>query len=753
MSEQQAGVMRYVGTRPPRPDGVDKVSGRALFGADVSLSGMVWGAVLRSPHAHARILGIDTGAALRMPGVLAVVTAEDFLASPEGEAASGESQVSLADLSRNVLAREKVLYHGHAVAAVAATTQRLARAALDAIRVEYQPLGVVLDLDSAMAPDAPLLHEEMLTQGAEPAATRPSNIASRMAMQKGDVAQGFADAEVVLERTYRCSMAHQGYIEPHACLAMVNADAKVDLWCCTQGQFAVRANVAALLGMDEADIRVIPTEIGGGFGGKTTVYLEPVAVALARKCGRPVKMQMSREEVFRATGPASATRIWVKIGARRDGTLTAMDARLEYEAGAFKGSPAIPGAMTIFASYDVAHQRVEAFDVVVNKPKVAAYRAPGAPQAIMASECLINELATELGIDPLELRLHNAADEGTGTLYGASFQAIGLRECLRRAQAHPHYSASLAPNQGRGVAIGFWFNVGLQSSASVHLTGNGKVLVEVGNPDIGGSRAALALMAAETLGVPYENVRPAVMDTASVGYSDLTGGSRTTYATGYAVIEACRDLIGKLVARAAQIWEVEPERINWGDGAAWHPDKAGGKLGIGELARLGERTGGPLSGQGAVNLQGAAPGFAVNIADVEVDPETGRSRVTRFTAIQDAGRAIHPDFVEGQMQGGAAQGIGWALNEAFCFDHNGVLENAGFLDYRMPVASDLPMIDTVIVEVPHPDHPLGVRGVGETPICAPMPAVVTALNAAAGIRLTEVPLTPSRVLEAILAGG
>ena len=232
-----------------------------------------------------------------------------------------------------------------------------------------------------------------------------------------------------------------------------------------------------------------------------------------------------------------------------------MDARLEYEAGAFKGSPAIPGAMTVFASYDVAHQRVDAFDVVVNKPKVAAYRAPGAPQAILASECLINELAAELGIDPLELRLRNAVDEGTSTLYGATFQAIGLRECLRQAQAHPHYSAPLAPNHGRGVAIGFWFNVGLQSSASVHLTESGKVLLEEGNPDIGGSRASLALMAAETLGVPYEDVRPSVMDTASVGYNDLTGGSRTTYATGYAVIEACRDLIGKLGARAAQIWD------------------------------------------------------------------------------------------------------------------------------------------------------------------------------------------------------
>jgi CO/xanthine dehydrogenase Mo-binding subunit len=406
--------------------------------------------------------------------------------------------------------------------------------------------------------------------------------------------------------------------------------------------------------------------------------------------------------------------------------------------------------MTIFAAYEAPNQRTEALDVVVNKPKVAAYRAPGAPQAQLACECVINELADTLGIDPIEFRLRNCVDEGARTLYGATFKAIGLRECLERARAHPHWSAPLAPNHGRGAAIGFWFNIGLQSSASVHLSEGGKLLVEEGNPDIGGSRAAMALMAAETLGIPYADVRAVVGDTGSVGYCDLTGGSRTTYATGYAVIEACRDLQRKLLARAAQVWGIAEDAVEWREGAAQHLAQPGIRLTLAELAALAAQTGGPLSGEGAVNLKGAAPSFSVNLADVVVDPETGHARVSRFTAIQDAGRAIHPDFVEGQMQGGAAQGIGWALGEEFLFDGNGVLANAGFLDYRMPVCSDLPMIDTVIVEVPHPDHPFGVRGVGETPICAPLAAVTTALNQAAGTRICTVPLTPTRVLAAIL---
>ena len=742
-----------VGSRPPRPDGADKVTGRARYGADFSLPGMVWGAVLRSPHAHARILGIDASAARAMPGVLAIVTAEDMAKSFSADVAAGESHIDMQDLSRNVLAREKVLYHGHAVAAVAATTQRLAKEALKAIRVDYDELPAVLDIDAALHPDAPVLHSGMFTRGLSETPAMPSNLASRLVMQKGDPDQGFAESDVVMERTYTCASAHQGYIEPHACLASAGADGQIDIWCCTQGHFAVRSYTAALLGIEPASIRVTATEIGGGFGGKTTVYLEPLAVALSRKSGRPVKMQMSREDVFRATGPGSATRITVKVGAKRDGTLIAMDALMEYEAGAFKGSPAGAGAMTIFTAYAAPHQRAVALDIVVNKPKVAAYRAPGAPQAAHATECLLNELAAELGIDPLELRLRNATRNGTPTVYGATLRDIGLQECLEAARAHPHWSAPLAAHQGRGVAVGFWFNHGAQSSASVHLVEGGKILLQEGTPDIGGSRASMALMAADTLGIPYTDIHPMVADTASVGYNDMTGGSRVTYATGYAVVEACRDLIASLRARAAAVWGVDPARVEWKDGTATDTEDTTHVLDLSALAALSGRMEGPLSGQGAVNLKSAAPSFSVNIADVEVDPDTGASKVLRFTAIQDAGRAIHPDFVEGQLQGGAVQGIGWALNEEYRFDAKGVLENPGFLDYRMPVASDLPMIDTVIVEVPWPDHPFGVRGVGETPICAPMAAVASALNAAAGTAIRDLPLSPPRVLSAILAMG
>jgi CO/xanthine dehydrogenase Mo-binding subunit len=751
MNQAATKPLAQVGSRPPRPDGADKVTGRARYGADLSLPGMVWGAVLRSPHAHARILRIDASPALSMPGVLAVVTAADLASTFDAAVAGGESYVDMHDISCNVLAADKVLYHGHAVAAVAAISQRAARAALAAIHVEYEALPAVFDLDAAMHADAPILHPMMRTRGLAEVPEKASNIASRMVMQKGDVDAGFAASEIVLERTYTCASAHQGYIEPHACVASVGADGQTDIWVCTQGHFAVRSYTAALLGMDPASIRVTASEIGGGFGGKTTVYLEPLAAALSRKCGRPVKMQMSREDVFRATGPGSATRITVKVGARRDGTLVAMDGLLEYEAGAFKGSPAGAGAMTIFSAYEVPNARATALDVVLNKPKVAAYRAPGAPQAAHATECLLNELAAELGIDPLELRMRNAADTGTTTVYGGVFRDIGLRECLEQARAHPHYSAPLGPNQGRGLAVGFWFNHGAQSSASAHLVEGGKVLIQEGNPDIGGSRASMALMAADTLGIPYVDVHPMVADTATVGYCDMTGGSRTTLATGYAVVEACRDLIEALKRRAATVWGVDANAVTWSGGCAWNTADASVRLSIAELAAMSGRTEGPLSGNGSVNLKSAAPSFAVNIADVEVDPETGGSRVLRFTAIQDAGRAIHPDFVEGQLQGGAVQGIGWALNEEYRFDASGVLENPGFLDYRMPVASDLPMIDTVLVEVPNPDHPFGVKGVGETPICAPLAAVATALNAAAGTMIRDLPLSPPRVLAAILA--
>jgi CO/xanthine dehydrogenase Mo-binding subunit len=748
-----ARTFQFVGTRPIRHDGVDKVTGRANYGADFALPGMLYGAVTRSPHAHARIVSIDTREAEAMPGVKAVVTGRD-LPETTAKLAMGEAAIDLHDISENVLARQKALYQGHAVAAVAATSLEIARDAAARIKVTYATLKPVTSIDAAIAPGAPILHETMVTKGQPPGrAGGPSNIASRMELRRGDLDRGFADAEVVVEREFRTPMVHQGYIEPHACVARSGEDGRVVIWCTTQGPFVVREQCAAILGIDAANIKVIPSEIGGGFGGKIVVYLEPLAAALSGKARRPVKMVMGRDEVFRATGPTSGSKIRVKLGARRNGEMVAASVSLWYEAGAFRGSPFGPGAMCALAPYKIPNFFVEAYDVVVNKPKVAAYRAPGSPMAAFAVESVVDEMARELGIDPIDFRLKNANAEGDPAPYGPSYGPIGLRQILEAARAHPHWTAPLGPNQGRGVACGFWFNAGMNSSATVTLSGDGSAAVMTGNPDIGGTRAAQALMVAEELGVPVERVRPGVADTDSSGFTDVTGGSRVCYATGMAVIRAAGDVRDQLRARAATIWNLAADQIDqvrWEGGRAIPPDGPGREgltpLTLEQLAGRLAKTGGPIIGRASLNAPMAGPGFGAHICDLEVDRETGRTTIVRYTAFQDVGKAVHPGYVEGQMQGGAAQGIGWALNEEYIYNEDGALENPGFLDYRMPVASDLPMIETVLVEVANPLHPYGVRGVGEVPIVPPLAAVANAMRDATGIRFTELPLSPPRVL-------
>ncbi|MEE3329956.1 MAG: molybdopterin cofactor-binding domain-containing protein, partial [Myxococcota bacterium] len=462
-----------------------------------------------------------------------------------------------------------------------------------------------------------------------------------------------------------------------------------------------------------------------------------------------------REEVFRASGPTSGGRVRVKLGAKRDGTFVAGDCEITLEAGAYRGSPAGAAAMTSLSSYRFANYRIQAYDVVVNKPKVAAYRAPGAPISNFAVESCVDEMSRELGIDPIELRLHNAVEEGDRAPYGPVFKKIGLRDTLEAARTHPHYKAPLGENQGRGVACGFWFNAGLQSSAIVSVNADGSAIVRTGNPDIGGSRVSLAMMAAEEIGIPVERIRPMVGDTESVGYTDLTGGSRVTFATGMAVIEASQKVVEQLCERAAMIWGIDVADVRWEDGTAYGANGASDQdpMPLHVLAPQLRMTGGPVVASAQLSPPAAGPGFATHICDIEVDPETGRSQIVRYTTIQDAGKAVHPSYVEGQMQGGAAQGIGWALNEEYLWDADGKVENPGFLDYRMPVASDLPMIETVIVEVPNPIHPYGVRGVGETPIVPPLATVANAMRSATGVRFEQLPMSPPRVLEALDGSG
>ncbi len=740
---------KVVGTRPVRPDGADKVTGKAAYGADLMLPGMLTGKIKRSPHAHARIIAIDTKKARALAGVKAVITAADFPDLASEEMAGGESAANVRDIALNCMARNAALYEGHAVAAVAATSASIADEALALIEVTYEVLPHVIDVEAAMAPGAPLLHADIFTKGVEPAPTTPSNIAHRHDLTRGDVNAGFAEADAIAEGRYTTAAVHQGYIEPHACVATFGADGQCQVWSASQGHFAVRTLCAKILGLDTSDIRVTPAEIGGGFGGKTTVYLEPLALALSRQCGAPVRMVMARDEVFRATGPTSGAVIEVKLGARRDGTITAGQIVLKYQAGAFPGSPVHPGVMTALACYDIPNFTITGYDVVTNSPKVTAYRAPGAPISAFGVESAVDDLALKLGMDPIALREKNAVRDGMKAAYGPTFRNIGYVETLEAIRDHPHYQAPLGPNQGRGVAVGFWFNIGGDSTAAVQITDDGAAVVATGNPDIGGSRASMAMMAAEVLGLPIEKVRPIVADTASIGYSMLTGGSRTTFATGMAVTQAAQQIVTDLKRRAAQIWEVAVDQVEWLDGAAVCRDPAKGELTLAALAAKSGETGGPIGAQVSLNAQGAGPGFGAHICDVEVDPETGGVTILRYTAAQDVGRAIHPAYVEGQVQGGVAQGIGWALNEEYIFDTDGKMENAGFLDYRVPVASDLPMIDTILVEVANPRHPFGAKGVGEVPIVPPLGAVANAVRAAIGVRMTDLPLSPPKIRAAI----
>jgi CO/xanthine dehydrogenase Mo-binding subunit len=764
---------RVIGTRPIRHDGVDKVTGRARYGVDVQLTGMLYGKILRSPHAHARIKSIDTSQAEAFPGVHAVLTSADMPDIGSKIADLGEGMFDLKDLTQNVLARGKVLYKGHAVAAVAAEDIHTAEEAARLIEVEYEGLTPVLDVRQAMLDDAPILHENLRTKAfasaADPTSDQSTNIAKHFLHQKGDVAQGFADAKLVVEREFTTATVHQGYIEPHNATALWNADGQITVWTSTQGSFCVREQLSGLLQQPLSRIKVVPMEIGGGFGGKIVVYLPPVAAMLSKRTGRPVQVVMDRTEVMEATGPTPGSYMRVKIGVDGEGRITAAEAYLAFEAGGFPGSPIMAACMTVFACYNVPNGLVNGYDVCVNKPATKAYRAPGATHAAFAVETIVDEICEQLKIDPLEFRLQNAAKEGTRRVDGVLFSRIGMSETVDAIKNSQHWNSSLEEAvglchagppgsaeiggkvkllRGRGVASGFWFNAGLKSSVSASVNADGHVALVEGSTDIGGTRVSIAMQLAETLGIAAEDVTPTVVDTDSVGYTDVTGGSRVTYATGWAAYEAGMDIRRQMVQRAATIWDVDPQQVRYDDGLIIGPDDK--VFSFKELAAQINNTGEPIIGRGSSAHNEPGGAFGTHCVDVEIDPDTGKVDILRYTIAQDAGTAIHPSYVEGQMQGGVVQGIGWALNEEYVYDDQGAMQNAGFLDYRMPTTYDVPMIDTIIVEVPNPGHPFGVRGTGEVPIVPPPPAIANAVHDALGIRMRHLPISPPKLLHEIL---
>ena len=747
---------KVVGTRPIRHDGLDKVTGRAKYGADTLLPGLLHAKVLRSPHAHARILSIDASKALAMPGVRAVMTADDLPIVQKRDLGFtrllGDPRMS----AESVIASKKAIYRGHAVAAVAAASPHEAEEALDKIEVEYEVLPAVFDVRAAMADDAPIVHETMTTRSLQARFTPGtdtgvnSNIASHLRFERGDLDEGFAEAAHVFEREYNTSAVHPGYIEPHASTAYWAPDGKLTVWTSTQGHFMIRPTLAEVFDLPANHVKVIPTEIGGGFGAKLNLHLEPICTVLSRKTGHPVKSAMTRKDVFAGAGPTSGTYMKAKVGVGAEGRITAAQLYLAFEAGALPGSPVGGAASTALAPYKIDNMVVDAYDVIVNRPKVEAYRAPGSAMGAFAVETLMDEIAEALGQDPLDFRLKNAAKEGDRAPTGVTLPRVGCIEVEEAMKRHPHYTAPLGgPNRGRGVAVGFWGNGGGDSSATLSVNDNGTVSIITGSVDIGGTRPAVAMQAAEVLGLTAEDMAPTVGDTDSVGFTSWTGGSRTAFATGIAAITAAEKVRDEMVRRAALLWELQPEDVRFEDGFFINGKDPSERLSFKEMAAQLPKTGGRVSASASTNATKIGPAYAGHIVDVEVDPETGRVQVVRYTAVQDVGQAAHPSYVEGQMQGGAAQGIGWALTEEYVLNDDGEMLNASFLDYRMPTSYDLPMIDTVFVEVPNAGHPFGLRGVGEVPVVPPAAAIANAVYNATGVRMTSLPMSPTNVLKAL----
>ncbi len=745
---------RVIGTRPIRHDGFDKVTGRAIYGADVKMPGMVWGDVLRSPHAHAVVKSVDTSEAEAMPGVLAVATSVDMPQLEDGLVDLGEGSVNFKWASDNILASDKVLYAGHVVAGVAALDRNTAQEAVNRIKVEYEVLPSATNVDDALAEDGPVILPDLEGNDLGDKVS-DTNMAAHNRHEFGDPEKGFEESSLVVEQEFKLQMVHQGYIEPHNATAFWDEDDRIRIWTSTQGAFPVRTQTAGLLNIDESRVRVTPLEIGGGFGGKIPVYLEPIAAILSRKSGRPVKMIMERKNVFEGSGPAPGGKVRVKLGVNDDGKIIAGTTDIYLEAGAYPGAAVGAAEQCVFACYDIPNTRIDSYDVVVNKPKSAAYRAPGSPQVALAIESVVDEICEARGYDKVDFRLDNAAKEGTRRADGPIYPRIGLIETLEAAKDSPHWNSDLDADpgngrqRGRGIAAGYWFNVGLKSAVNLSVNNDGTVSLVEGSTDIGGTRASIAMQAAEVLGLDAHEVRPVVTDTEGIGYTDVTGGSRVCYATGYAAYIAANNLADEMKKRAAMIWGIDESDVQFEGGVFSSSSDPELNLHFRDLAsRLGD-TGGPVTSTGSVDLEDAGGGFGVHIADVDVDPETGKTDVVRYTVVQDAGKAIHPAYVEGQMQGGAVQGIGWALNEEYYMGNDGVMANSTFLDYRMPTSLDLPNIETIIVEVPNPIHPFGVRGVGEVPIAPPLPTLANAIHDAVGVRLDETPMKAGNIVEAL----
>ncbi|MBI4553073.1 MAG: xanthine dehydrogenase family protein molybdopterin-binding subunit [Candidatus Latescibacteria bacterium] len=734
--EPNGQQFHVVGSRVPRVDALEKVTGRARYTADVHLPGLLYGVFVRSPYAHARITRIDVSKARALPGVMAVMTQQDLT---EDQALVIQEEVHATRRVLNLFATDKVTYQGQKIAAIAAVSREIAEDAVRLVEVEYDPLPAYIDPRDAAKPETTMIYDDRQPV-IGPHGETLHNVAGESHHQIGDVDQGFRDADRIFEDTYIVHRAHQTYIEPQSCIAEVGPDGKVTVWSSTQGHFAVRANISSSLGIPLSQINSIGMTIGGGFGAKFGGIIDTYAVLLAQKTRRPVKIVYTREEEFLDARPAPGAVITIKTGVTHDGTITARQAFALWDPGIGSGGCGATGR--IQGVYSIPNVKWDAYDIHTNKPAPGAYRAPGAPQATFASESQLNRIAHELGIDPVELRLKNMR-EGDQVDFKATLKAVADHVGWWQREH------DTGPNQGWGVAVGEWTNGAGPGAAVVSIHEDGSVSVFSGLMDITGTDSAMAVIAAEVLGVEYQRVKVIRGDTDSAPYATASGGSVITFSMGNAVLRAAEEARERILALAAEQFAVPVDRLELRDGQVVDRDHPENAMSLAEAARLGMRTiGGPIVGRGAFAAQPSATTIAAQIAKVEVNPDTGQVRLLKYVGSLDVGRAIYALGVEGQMEGGAVQGFSWGLMEQMQYAIDGRNANPNLLDYRIPTAMDVPYVESVLVEVPTKNGPFGCKGVGEPPIAPGIAVVAGAIHDAIGVWCNEAPITPERVVMA-----
>lgn len=755
MTDPNATTPRFIGKSTPLIEGKPKVLGALRFCADLERPGMLHARLVTSPHAHATLLDVDTSAAREVPGVVAVITAEDLPQIPP----SGRAVL--------MLARDRVLFTGHPVALVLGESEAAAQDGAEAVFADYEVLPAAVSMDAALAEDGPAIWPEGLPGASDEAAAHGAtgggasdavesspNVASRTQFTSGDLEAAWASSDAVVERTFDTAGVHQAYLEPHVSLVEYDSITEgFNIWSSTQATFGMRDAVAKIAGVEATRVRVVGTPVGGGFGGKFLLY-EPMLALVSKAVGRPILHAMTRIEEMLAANPAPSTRAKVKLGMKADGSLTGLQVELLMDNGIFPSSLGVLAAV-LFSVYKTEAHHIEGVEILTNKPSVGAYRAPCAPQCAFAYESLIDELAGELGLDPLTVRRHNAAEEGTMMAVGAPWPRIGMQEALDALAQHPAWTnREEARRQGRGVgiAVGGWPGGTEPAAAACDLQTDGTLSVHVGHADISGTNTSLALVAAESFGIEPEKVRIVGGDTSNVPYAGASGGSKTMYTVGPAVIEAAEAARAQAFELAAAKFEADPQDLEIQNGAVQvkgSPDKA---IPLAKLAQSTMRYGSkqaPVFAQGRHAQMGPSPGFSAQLAEVSVDEDTGAVKLHRLVVVQDVGRALNPAAVEGQMTGGAVQGIGWALYEQLAYDDQGQLLTATFNDYAIPHITQSPEIDLVRVEVPSPTGPFGAKGVGEPPVIPTAAAIGNAIADACGARMETLPMTAPRVLETL----